>query len=154
MMSLQRPRMIMITIARHEVGTSVVSSALLMLVIALSSAACASARPNRAALLQFTSPPRSAGPIPGGWEKVEGLRLGSPLVVTLKTGARLTGALKALTLGDLTLTVATGKEFLIQRSEVGTIVAQVRDDLANGALIGAGVGFRLRHLARTGRTTA
>jgi hypothetical protein len=39
MMPLQRPRMIMITIARHEVGTSVVSSALLMLVIALSSAA-------------------------------------------------------------------------------------------------------------------
>lgn len=141
MMSLQRPRMIMITIARHEVGTSVVSSALLMLVIALSSAACASAPPNRAALLQFTSPPRSAGPIPGSWEKVEGLRLGSPLVVTLKTGARLTGALKALTLGDLTLTDATGKEFLIQRSEVGTIVAQVRDDLANGALIGAGVGL-------------
>lgn len=36
---------------------------------------------------------------------------------------------------------ASGKEFIIARSEVGTIVAQVRDDLANGALIGAGVGL-------------
>jgi hypothetical protein len=119
----------------------VVSSALLTLVIALLGSACASARPNRAALLQFTPPSRSAGPIPGSWEKVEGLRLGSLLVVTLKTGARLAGALKALTLGDLTLTDATGKEFMIARSEVGAIVAQVRDDLTNGALIGAGVGL-------------
>jgi hypothetical protein len=43
-------------------------------------------------------------------------------------------------LGDLTLTDATGKEFLIPRSEVGTIVAKVRDDLADGALSGAAVG--------------
>jgi len=129
-----------ITIARREIGPNVVSSVLLMLAIGLLSGACASARPNRAAL-QFTPPPRSAGLIPGSWEKVEGLRLGSPLVVVLKTGARLRGALKALTVGDLSLTDATGKEFIIARSEVGTIVAQVRDDLANGALIGAGVGF-------------
>jgi hypothetical protein len=130
-----------ITIARREIGPNVVSSVLLMLVIGLLSGACASARPNRAALLQFTPPPRSAGPIPGSWDKVDGLRLGSPLVVTLKTGARLAGALKALTPGALTLTDATGKDFMIPRSEVGTIVAQVRDGLANGALIGAGVGL-------------
>jgi hypothetical protein len=128
-------------VARPEVGRSMVSSALLTLVIALLSGACASARPNRAALLQFTPPTRSAGLIPGSWEKVEGLRLGSPVVVTLKTGARLAGSLKALTLGALTLADATGKEFIIPRSEVGTIVAQVRDDLANGVLIGAGVGL-------------
>jgi hypothetical protein len=129
-----------ITIARREIGPNVVSSVLLMLAIGLLSGACASARQNRAAL-QFTPPPRSAGLIPGSWEKVEGLRLGSPLVVMLKTGARLRGALKALTVGDLSLTDATGKEFIIARSEVGTIVAQVRDELANGALIGAGVGL-------------
>jgi hypothetical protein len=51
----------------------------------------------------------------------------------LKTGARVSGALKALTVGALSLTDAAGKEFIIARSEVGTIVAQVRDDLANGA---------------------
>jgi hypothetical protein len=128
-----------ITIARRGIGPNVVSSVLLILVIGLLNGACAS-RPNRAAL-QITPPPRSAGLIQGSWEKVEGLRLGSPLVVTLKTGARLAGTLKALTPGALTLTDATGKDFMIPRSEVGTIVAQVRDDLANGALIGAGVGL-------------
>ena len=131
----------MITIARREVGRSVVFPALLTLVIALLSGACASVRPNRAALLQFSTPPRSAGLVPGSWEKVEGLRLGSSLVVTLKTGARRAGAFKAVTFGALTLTDATGKEFMIPRSEVGTIVAQVRDDVANGVLIGASVGL-------------
>lgn len=130
-----------ITIARRRIGPSAISSVLLILVIGLLNGACASARPNRAAL-QFTPPARSTLVlIRGSWEKVEGLRLGSPLVVTLKTGARLAGALKALTHGALTLTDATGKDFMIPRSEVGTIVAQVRDDLTNGALIGAGVGL-------------
>ena len=129
-----------ITIARRGIGPNVVSSVLLILVIGLLNGACASARPNRAAL-QFTPPPRSAGLMRGSWDKVEGLRLGSPLVVTLKTGARLRGVLQALTVGALSLTDATGKEFIFARSEVGTIVARVRHDLANGALIGAGVGL-------------
>jgi hypothetical protein len=129
-----------ITIARRGIGPNVIPSVLLMLVIGLLNGACALARPNRAAL-QLTPPPRSAGLVRGSWEKVDDLRLGSPLVVTLKTGARLAGALKALTLGALTLTDATGKDVMIPRSEVGTIVAHVRDDLANGTLIGVGVGL-------------
>jgi hypothetical protein len=141
MMPLQRPRMITITMARYEFGTSVVFSALLMLVIALSSAACASARPNRATLLQFTSPLRSAGPISGSWDKVEGLRVGSPLVVTLKSGDRFEGALKGLTRGGLTLTAPSGQEFEVPRSEVGRIVAKAKDGLTNGGLIGAGAGL-------------
>ncbi len=131
----------MITIARREVGPRAVSSVLLPLSIVLLSAACASTSPNRSSLLQLTPAARSAGLIPGSWEKVEGLRLGSSLVVTLKTGERLGGALKALTLGALTLTDPTGKEFMVPRSEVGRIVAQVTDDLTNGALIGAGGGL-------------
>jgi len=129
-----------ITIARYQIGPNVVSSVLLVLAIGLLSGACASARPNRTAL-QFTPQPRSAGLIPGSWEKVEGLRLGSPLVVMLKTGAHFRGALSALSVAALSLTDATGKEFIIARSEVGTIVAQVGDDLGNGVLIGAGVGL-------------
>jgi len=130
-----------VTIAHREIGPNVVSSVLLVLVMGLLSGACASARPNRAAVLQFTPPPQSAGLIPGSWEKVEGLRMGAPLVVAVKTGARLAGALEALTPGALTLTDATGKAIMITRSEVGTIVAQVGDGLANGALIGAGIGL-------------
>jgi hypothetical protein len=138
MMPLQRPRMITITMARYEFGTSVVLSVLLMLVIALLSAACASARPNRATLLQFTSPLRSAGPISGSWDKVEGLRVGSPLVVTLKSGDRFEGALKGLTRGGLTLTAPSGQEFEVPRSEVGRIVAKAKDGLTNGGLIWSG----------------
>jgi hypothetical protein len=141
-----------ITRVRREIGPNPVSSVLLMLAIGLLSGACASARPNGAALPPFTPLPRSAGLIPGSWEKVEGLRLGSPLVVTAKTGARLAGALTALTPEALTLTDGTGKAFTITRSEVGTIVARVRDGLANGALIGAGIGLSaaLTVLARAG----
>jgi hypothetical protein len=131
----------MVVKARREVGRNAVSSVLLILSLTPFSAGCASARPNRASLLQFTPPPRSAGLIPGSWEKVEGLRVGSPLVVTLKTGDRRRATLKGLTLGALTLTDAAGKEFMIPRSEVGTIVVQVKDDVVNGALIGAGIGL-------------
>jgi ABC-type Fe3+-hydroxamate transport system substrate-binding protein len=131
----------MITIRVVRSGRRALSFVLLPLSIVLLSAACASTPPNRSSLLQFTPAARSAGLIPGSWEKVEGLRLGSSLVVTLKTGDRLGGALKALTLGALTLTDPTGKEFMVPRSEVGRIVAQMTDDLTNGALIGAGVGL-------------
>ena len=62
-------------------------------------------------------------------------------MVTLKTGDRLEGAFKAFAPEALTLTDSAGNEFSVPRSEVGTIVAQVRDDLVNGALIGAGIGF-------------
>jgi hypothetical protein len=67
--------------------------------------------------------------------------VGSSLAVTLKTGERHGGALKALTPDALALTDPTGKEFMVSRSEVGRIVATVKDDLTNGALIGAGVGL-------------
>jgi hypothetical protein len=90
-------------------------------------------------LLQFTAV-RPAAVIPGSWEKVESLRLGSALVVTLKAGDRLVGALTKRTPGALTLTAPTGQEHMIPRSEVVRIVARVRDDVTNGALIGAGVG--------------
>jgi hypothetical protein len=130
----------MITIARREVGRSAASSVLLTLSIVLWSSGCASARSNRPTWLQFTAAARRAGVIPGSWEKVEGLRLGSALVVTLKTGDRLEGALTRRTPGALTLTAPTGQELMVPRSEVGRIVARVRDDPTNGALIGAGVG--------------
>jgi hypothetical protein len=92
-------------------------------------------------LLQFTPSAHTAALTPGSWEKVEALRVGSSLAVTLKTGERQRGALKALTPGALTMTDPTGKEFMVSRSEVGRIIATVKDDLTNGALIGAGVGL-------------
>jgi hypothetical protein len=132
----------MITGARPEVGPmAAFVSILLTMSIGLSNAACASTRPNRSRLPQLTPANRIAGVSPGSWEMTQGLRSGSPLIVTLKTGDRLEGAFKALTLEALILTDAAGKEISVPRSEVETIVARVNDDLANGALIGAGIGF-------------
>jgi hypothetical protein len=130
----------MMTTARREVGRGAASSVLLTLSIVLWCSGCASARPGRSPLLQFTAAIRPAAVIPGNWEKVESLRLGSALVVTSKAGDRLVGALTKRTPEALMLTAPTGREHMIPRSEVARIVARVRDDLANGALIGAGVG--------------
>jgi hypothetical protein len=132
----------MITGARPDVGPmAVFASILLTMSVALPNAGCKSVNPNRSRLPQVMRPDRTQGVIPGSWEKIQGLRSGSPLMVTLKTGDRLEGAFKALAPGALTLTDPAGKEFSVPRAEIGTIVAQVRDDLANGALIGAGIGF-------------
>jgi hypothetical protein len=131
----------MIAPACREVGRSGVFFVLLTLSYAVVSSACTSARPNRSTLVQVTPTAGSAGLVPGSWEKVEGLRMGSLLVVTLKSGDRLEGALKDLTLGGLTLTAPSGQEFKVPRSEVGRIVAKVKDGLTDGGLIGAGVGL-------------
>jgi hypothetical protein len=131
----------MITGARPELGPmAVFASILLTMSVALSNAACASVSPNGSRLPQLMPSDRIPGVIPGSWERVQGLRSGSPLIVTLKTGDRLKGAFKALAPGALTLTDSAGKEFSVPRSEVETITAQVKDDVANGALIGAGIG--------------
>ena len=132
----------MIIGARPDVAPmAVFASILLTMSVALSNAACASAGPGRSRLPELMPPGPIAGVIRGSWERIQGLQSGSPLIVTLKTGDRLEGAFKALSPGALTLTNRAGKEFSVPRSEVGTIRTQVRDDLANGALIGAGIGF-------------
>ena len=72
--------------------------------------------------------------------------------MTLKTGERLGGALGELTPDALTLADRTGRTFTVPRAEIRRIVVQVKDDLVNGALIGAGVGLgaALAVLAMTG----
>jgi hypothetical protein len=70
------------------------------------------------------------------------LRPGSRVVVTLIDGERLEGAFRTLSPGDLGLTDSAGQDFGVARSNIRQIVAQgERDDLINGALIGAGIGL-------------
>jgi hypothetical protein len=80
--------------------------------------------------------------IPGSREKIEALQPGATLVVTLKTGQRLEGALKAVGPSVLNLTDRDGKELSIPMSQVDRIVAPgTRDSLTNGIGVGAGIGF-------------
>jgi hypothetical protein len=67
--------------------------------------------------------------------------LGSPLVVTLKSGVRLEGAFNSLAQGELALTDQAGQPLTIASSEISRIVTRVDDKLTNGALTGAGIGL-------------
>lgn len=133
----------MIAAVRHDVGRMATFTAILLMIsVASLTAGCASVGRNRSSLRQLAPAGGRAEVIPGSWERVEVLRRGSPLVVTLKSGDRLEGGFKALASGVLALTDSAGKEFSIPRSEVRRIVAQAsRDKLTNGALIGAGIGL-------------
>jgi hypothetical protein len=67
--------------------------------------------------------------------------LGSPLVVTLKSGVRLEGAFNSLAQGELALTDRAGQPLTIASSDTSRIVTQVDDTLTNGALTGGGIGL-------------
>ncbi|MGH3116810.1 MAG: hypothetical protein ACRD09_08600 [Vicinamibacterales bacterium] len=91
---------------------------------------------------QLTPGAKRVAVIPGRWERVEALRPGSPLIVRLKSRVRLEGAFKALRPGVLCLTDTAGREISVPRSGIGKIEMQeAGDGLANGVLIGAGIGL-------------
>jgi hypothetical protein len=113
------------------------TSRLLVIAVAVSCTACASSGRSWS---QLPTPGRSRV-VPGSWDRVESIRLGSPFVVTLKMGDRLAGTFKALCADVLILTDPAGKEFSIPRSEIARIVTQAEDRLASGAWIGAAVGL-------------
>jgi hypothetical protein len=104
--------------------------------------ACASTGRHWSGLVQRQPNVHHSEVIPGSREKIEALQPGAALVVTLKTGQRLEGALKAAGPSVLTLTDRGGKELSIQMSQIDRIVALgTRDSLTNGIGIGAGIGF-------------
>ncbi len=84
-----------------------------------------------------------AGVIPGRWEKLDSQPSGTPILVTLRSGERMNGALKSSGPLDLTLTDQTGAERILPKSEVRKIVSAkriVRDRVIRGSLIGAAIG--------------
>lgn len=118
------------------------ASILLMLSATSLTSACASTGRHWSGLVQGPPSARHGAVIPGSREQVEALQRGAPIVVTLKTGARLEGAFKALGPSVLALTDRTGKELSIQMSQVDRMVSPgTRDGLTNGVAIGAGIGF-------------
>jgi hypothetical protein len=128
----------MINVAHGKPLCSVVCTAY-ALTISLASSACALT--NRTWPIALQATPAGAGIVPGSWDRVQRLQLGSPLIVTLKSGVRLEGAFNSLVQGELALTDRAGQPLTIASSEISRIVTQVDDTLTNGALTGGGIGL-------------
>ena len=90
-------------------------------------------------LVSLLSFPARAQGIPGRWEKVEALKLGSPITVELKNGDRLGGQFEELSPSELLLRTNSAQA-AIPRAEIDRIITRGRDDLLNGYLIGTAIG--------------
>ncbi len=83
--------------------------------------------------------PAQAEVIPGRWEKVSALEMASPIVVELKSGDRIKGQFRGLSVSDLDLLSPSGWA-VIPKSDIRTITSPSKDGLGDGAKIGAGIG--------------
>jgi hypothetical protein len=102
---------------------------------------CASAG-GRWSVPQPTSGVNQTSPLPGAWDRVEALRLGSRLLISLKSGEQVDRAFADLRPDVLVLTDSAGAESSLPRVDVQRIVAvEWRDGLTNGVSIGAGIGL-------------
>ncbi len=94
-------------------------------------------------LIGLISMPAHAEVIPGRWEKVSDLELGTPITVELKNGDRVKGEFAGLFASD----VEVGTHFaraVIPKADIQTIATQKKGGTANGArkgtIIGAAAG--------------
>jgi len=80
--------------------------------------------------------------IPGRWEMVDTLESGTQIIVMLKAGDRIKCSFKSSSPSDITFMDEQGIERKVPKAEVEVIetAEMVRDDLANGTLIGAVIG--------------
>ena len=83
--------------------------------------------------------PARAQVIPGRWEKVEALKLGSQITMDLKSGDRIEGNFEGLSPSELSLRTGSAQA-AIPRSEIQKITARQHDRRWNTTLIGAGIG--------------
>ena len=74
--------------------------------------------------------------VPGRWEKVEALKLGSRITLELKNGDRIEGQFGGLSSSELSLIIGSAQA-VIPRSDIRGITPREPDPLANGILIGA-----------------
>jgi hypothetical protein len=117
------------------------TAVIVLILSAASLSACASVGLNWSGL-QGTPRVMHAALIPGSWDQIAALELRSSLVVTLKSGAHLKGAFKALEPATLDLIDSAGREFKVARSDVARITGPgAHDEITIGALIGAGIGL-------------
>jgi hypothetical protein len=95
------------------------------------------------ALIALMPPPLEAGVIPGVWAKVEAIPEGYPVAVELQGKEKLRGSFGLCGPDEITVRDETDEEQTIPKSHVVKITSQEKtenDSLAQGAIIGAGVG--------------
>ncbi len=83
----------------------------------------------------------NAAVVPGRWEKVDSLRSGERIVVTLKAGGLGRFSLKESDADDVTVVTSTGRELKIAKTEVRSIVGEKTVIGLDGTLKGAVAGF-------------
>ena len=90
-------------------------------------------------LAGLTSMPARAEVIPGRWEKVAALQVTFPITVETNAGDRIKGHFEDLSDTNLML-VTNLSRAVIPKEDIETITTQPEDGIANGTLIGGGIG--------------
>ena len=90
-------------------------------------------------LAGLISMPAHGEVIPGRWEKVSNLELGTPITVELKNGDRIQGQFRGLPPSHLELLSPAGWA-AIPRTDIRAITLPSKDGLGEGAWKGAAVG--------------
>lgn len=91
----------------------------------------------------LTSPSLSADVVPGRWDKVEELEVGSQIIVFLQQGDRLECELLEVT-GEYLVVLTEGERDLKLRKQTIEKITRpqgIKDSTGNGTWIGAGIGF-------------
>ena len=90
-------------------------------------------------LAGLISMPAHGEVIPGRWEKVSALELGTPITVELKNGDQAEGTFEGLVASDLELGTHFARA-VIPKADIQTIATQKKGGAANGARKGAIIG--------------
>ena len=106
-------------------------------------------------LAGLISLPARAEVIPGRWEKVSGLELGTPITVELKSGDQVVGDFEGLSASEVDVETRAARA-VIPKPDIQTITTQEKGGVGKGAVVGAtigaavGAGIPLIALARNG----
>ena len=111
-------------------------------------------------LAGLISLPAQAEVIPGRWEKVSALDLGTPITVELKNGDQVAGNFEGLSASDVDVETHSARA-VIPKADIQTIATQKKGGAANGARKGAdhrsrsgswsgGLGMMMTHANRDG----
>ncbi len=89
-------------------------------------------------LMGLISLPVRAGVIPGRWEKVAALDLGTPIAVEFKNGDQVEGDFNGLSASEVELKTHSALA-VIPKADIQTITTLKEDGLADGTLKGAAI---------------
>ena len=114
---------------------------IVLMILAVGGSGCASGRFADVNLLPLTTGAQPGAVVPGSWTAVGALQEGSPIAVTTTTGTRLEGEFKSLAPPVLIVTTRAGATAVLLADVARIAGRSDGDTLANGILIGAGIGL-------------